>query len=120
MTTVKISGAGEANCPITDLRVFRHFARKMLLARSALECGPALRDRFCVSSLLEPPPEASFRRLEFGHFFEKKFLTFYTVEALRGLRLGLAAAAAATQRLLGVGDNSFCNRSPERESTWDR
>jgi hypothetical protein len=26
----------------------------------ALECGPALRDRFCASSLLEVLPEASF------------------------------------------------------------
>ena len=26
----------------------------------ALECGPALRDRFCASSLLEVVPEASF------------------------------------------------------------
>ena len=31
-------------------------------AQGPLECGPALRDRFCVLSLLETLLEASFRR----------------------------------------------------------
>ena len=48
----------------TDKRlcIFRDFARKSLRARSALECGPASRDRFCGSSFLGVLPEASFRR----------------------------------------------------------
>ena len=37
------------------LRIFRDFGHKRLLAGSALECGPALRDRF-------PSPEACFRQ----------------------------------------------------------
>jgi hypothetical protein len=38
-------------------------------------------------------------------------LSTYSVEALRGLRLAFDAAGAALKRLLGVGDNSFCNRA---------
>jgi hypothetical protein len=38
-------------------------------------------------------------------------LSTYGVEARRGLRLALDAAGASAKRLLGVGDNSFCNRT---------
>ena len=42
MISVTISGDARSRLPVTDLRIFRDFAGKTLLARSALECGSLL------------------------------------------------------------------------------
>jgi hypothetical protein len=41
LISVTISGDARSRLPVTDLRIFRDFAGKTLLARSDLECGPS-------------------------------------------------------------------------------